>query len=94
MSSAALIDILFLVCEPRIARELTEEIMDRLNKWNVPARVLKYGIMQKGINGFLVIAVQGLPNDLLEIIKQDSEVSGFVILENNMPATMGTEAQV
>lgn len=93
MNDGAVIDILFLVCDPRIARELTEEIMDRLAHWKVPARVLKYGIMTKGVNGFSIIAVQGLPAALLEIIKQDGEVSGYVVLEDSLSTTLGTEAQ-
>jgi len=96
MSGTTAIDILFIICEPRAAHPLTDEIMDRLIEWKIPARVLKYGIMQKSLHGFIVVAVQGLPSNLLEIIKRDGEVSGYVVLEeDDAPATtVGTEVQV
>jgi hypothetical protein len=90
------IDVLFLICNPRTASPLTEEIMDRFAERKISARVIRYGIMQKGLNGFLIVAVQGgTPADFLEIIKQDEDVSDYIVLDDDASAgTPGTEAQV
>jgi hypothetical protein len=89
------IDVLFIVCNPRSASPLTDEIMDRFTDRQIVARVLQYGIMQKGLNGFIIVAVQGgMPADLLEIIKRDEEVSGYVVLDDASAETAGTEVQV
>ncbi len=92
--SGSPIDILFVVCDPRSAHALTDEIMDRLEAWKVPARTIRYGIMQKGSNGFSIIATQGgMPADLLEILQRDGEVGGYVVLEDTPAIETETEVQ-
>lgn len=54
-------DLLFLTCSPRVVKPLVEELTTLLEAGHCAARILKYGVLIKGGDGFLIIAVGKCP---------------------------------
>lgn len=76
-------DLLFLTCPPRVVKPLVEELTTQLEAEHSLARVAKYGILCKGQDGFVILAVpypDGFSSRLLDDIRHDEEITGYVLL--------------
>lgn len=87
-------ELLVLTCPPRIVVPLVEELSTQLEEDHSLAKVVKYGVLSKGSDGFVVIACpypHSFPPLFLESIHHDEEITGYVLIPCDNP--IETEAQ-
>lgn len=87
-------ELLVLTCPPRVVVLLVEELLTQLEANHSVAKVVKYGVLSKGSDGFVVIACpypDGFPTLFLESIHHDEEITGYVLISCDNP--IETEAQ-
>lgn len=88
-------NILYLSCPPRSARSLVDELMDELAVAQVSARVLKYGVTTKAHEGFmLIVSPQEFPHAFVERLRQDAEITDFVLCSDDEPGRTAGETEV
>jgi len=78
-------DLLFLTCPPRIVKPLVEELTTHLEADN-HARIVKYGVLCKGRDGFIILAIahpESFPAHFLDALRMDEEITGYVTLTSN-----------
>ena len=76
-------DLLFLTCPPREVKALVDDLTIRLEVEESAARIVKYGVLCKNRDGFIILAVphtENLSSNFLEHIKQDEDIIGYVTL--------------
>ncbi|MBA2676814.1 MAG: hypothetical protein H0U76_00205 [Ktedonobacteraceae bacterium] len=79
-------DLLFLTCPPREVKALVDDVTIRLEAEGSAARVVKYGVLCKNRDGFIVLAVphpETFSCTMLEHIKQDEDITGYVTLTSD-----------
>lgn len=88
-------DLLFLTCPPRVVKPLVDELTWRLEADCGVARILKYGVLIKGDDGFIIIAIahpQGLTAKFFEYIRQAEGIIGYVTLTSDNDSGAEMEA--
>ncbi len=88
-------NMLFLTCVPRVVKQLVEEVTTLLEAERSGARVVKYGVLCKGQDGFLIIAVpsaEGFPSRLLDAVRHEDEITGYVTLTSDTSSGREMEA--
>ena len=78
-------DLLFLTCPPRVVVPLVEDLTRRLEAEEPTAQILKYGVLCKNRDGFIIIALPqaSFSSNFFAHIKQDEEITGYVTLTSN-----------
>jgi len=88
-------DLLFLTCPPRVVKPLVEALTTQLEAEQSAARIFKYGVLCKGGDGFIIIAVvhpQGLKAKFFEHIRQKEDITGYVTLTSDIGSGVEMEA--
>lgn len=88
-------NLLFLTCPPRVVKSLVDEVTMLLEAKQSAARVVKYGVLCKGQDGFVIIAVpypEGFSSRLLDDIRHDEEITGYVLLPSETVLSVEMEA--
>ena len=76
-------DLLFLTCPPRVVKPLVEELTEYLETAQSTAHILKYGVLCKNRDGFVILtssSPEGFPTYLYDRVRQDEEITGYVTL--------------
>ncbi len=78
-------DFLFITCPPRVVVPLVEDLTRRLEAEEPAARILKYGVLCKNRDGFIILAMPqaSFSSNFFAHIKQDEEITGYVTLTSN-----------
>ena len=79
-------ELLFLTCPPREVKALVDDVTLRLEAEGSAARVVKYGVLCKNRDGFLILAVphhETISCAMLEHIKRDEGITGYVTLTSD-----------
>ncbi len=87
-------DLLFLTCPPRVVKPLVEALTTQLEAEQSAARIFKYGVLCKGGDGFLIIAVahlEGFSTKFFESIRHEEAITGYVTLTSGNDS--GTEKE-
>jgi len=88
-------ELLFLTCSPRVVKPLVDEVTTLLEAGHCAARILKYGVLIKGGDGFLIIAVarpQGFSAKFFEYLRHEDEITGYVTLTSDTSSGAEMEA--
>lgn len=76
-------ELLILNCPPRVAKDLTYELMDKLEEAHVSAQTLLYGITTKAHDGFVILQCsQSFPGDFIQRIHKDEEITDYILCQN------------
>ena len=89
-------NLLFLTCSARVVTLLAEDMTTYLEDEQNTARVVKYGVLCKGQDGFIIVAASspdGFSSDFLETIQQNDEITGYVLLSNGTMPPIEMEVQ-
>ena len=87
-------ELLFLTCPPREVKALVDDLTIRLEAEGSAARVVKYGVLCKNRDGFIILALtdESFSPNFFAHIKQDEDITGYVILTSNDTALHAEEA--
>jgi len=87
-------NMLFLTCVPRVVKQLVEEVTTLLEAEQSAARVVKYRVLCKGRDGFVIVAVpssDGFSSRLLDAVRQEEAITGYVTLTSD--TSLGAEME-
>ncbi len=87
--------LLFLTCPPRVVTPLVEEVTTQLEAEQSAAKIVKYGVLCKGQDGFVIIAVaypDGFATKFFDYLKHEEDITGYVMLTSDICS--GAEMEV
>ncbi len=87
--------LVFVTCSPRIVKVLVEKVTTLLEAEQSAARVVKYGVLCKGGDGFLIVAVahpEGFSAKFFEHIRHEEDITGYVTLTSDNDSGAEMEA--
>lgn len=79
--------LLFMTCSPRLVKQLVDEVTTLLEAEQSPTRVVKYGVLCKGQDGFLILAIahpDGFSAKFFEHIRHEEDITGYVTLTSDI----------